>query len=49
MVRGKPKLIAMIDDFAWGKEDKPMKSIPIKKILTDPYLSKLGKEIIFID
>jgi len=28
---------------------KPMKVIPLEVILNDPYLSKLGKEIIFID
>ena len=48
MIRGKPKYIAMMDEIAWEKK-KPMQPIPIKKILTDPYLSKLVKEIIFID
>jgi len=28
---------------------KPMKTIPLKTILEDPYLSKLGKSIFMVD
>lgn len=50
MLRGKTKIAAVMDEIAWeGKDLKPMRSISVKEILKDPYLSKLGKEIIFID